>query len=61
MLFTDADAPATQKGRTVSVLLAQPLPEPFDYIAPEGMRAEPGDVVIAPLGPRSVLGVVWGE
>jgi len=61
MLFSEDEAPAAGKGRIVSVLLAQPLPEAFDYIAPEGMRAEPGDVVVAPLGPRHVLGVVWGE
>ncbi len=65
MLFSEDDAPEAPPrkpgNRVVSVLLAQPLPEAFDYIAPEGMRAEPGDVVIAPLGPRQVLGVVWAE
>lgn len=32
---------------------------PLDYRVPEGMRVEPGSVVIAPLGPRQVLGIVW--
>ncbi|HEU4651119.1 MAG TPA: DEAD/DEAH box helicase, partial [Croceibacterium sp.] len=32
---------------------------PLDYRVPEGMEVEPGSVVIAPLGPRQVLGIVW--
>ena len=39
--------------RIVSVLLPQPLPEPFDYELPEGMEAAPGSFVVAPLGPRA--------
>ncbi|MCJ2181188.1 primosomal protein N' [Novosphingobium sp. 1949] len=31
----------------------------LDYRVPEGMTLAPGSVVIAPLGPRQVLGVVW--
>ena len=31
----------------------------LDYRVPEGMAVEPGSIVIAPLGPRQVLGVVW--
>ncbi|MBT0669678.1 primosomal protein N' [Novosphingobium profundi] len=31
----------------------------LDYRVPEGMQVEPGSVVIAPLGPRQVLGIVW--
>ncbi|MEJ2459260.1 MAG: primosomal protein N' [Novosphingobium sp.] len=31
----------------------------LDYRVPEGMAIEYGSVVIAPLGPRQVLGVVW--
>ncbi|MFL0356102.1 primosomal protein N' [Erythrobacter sp. GH1-10] len=34
---------------------------PLDYSVPEGMRVEPGSVVIAPLGPRTVTGIVWDE
>ena len=34
---------------------------PLDYSVPEEMRVEPGSVVIAPLGPRTVTGIVWDE
>jgi primosomal protein N' (replication factor Y) len=47
--------------RIVSVLLPQPLPEPFDYELPEGMEAGIGSFVVVPLGPREVIGVVWAE
>ncbi|OYW16138.1 MAG: primosomal protein N' [Novosphingobium sp. 12-64-8] len=32
---------------------------PLDYRVPEGMAVEPGSVVVAPLGPRQIIGVVW--
>ena len=32
---------------------------PLDYRVPEGMTVEPGSIVIAPLGPRQLVGVVW--
>jgi primosomal protein N' (replication factor Y) len=32
---------------------------PLDYRVPEGMTVEPGSIVIAPLGPRQLLGVAW--
>ncbi|MBC2662139.1 primosomal protein N' [Novosphingobium flavum] len=32
---------------------------PLDYRVSPGMAVEPGSVVIAPLGPRQVLGIVW--
>jgi len=32
---------------------------PLDYRVPEGMSAPPGTVVVAPLGPRQIIGVVW--
>jgi len=31
----------------------------LDYRVPEGMTVEPGSVVVAPLGPRQIVGVVW--
>lgn len=40
------------------MLLPLPLPEPFDYLIPDGMEAAVGDHVCVPLGPRSVRGVV---
>ncbi len=45
--------------RIVSVLLPQPLPEAFDYALPEGVEVAPGSFVVAPLGPREMVGVVW--
>lgn len=32
---------------------------PLDYSVPDGMKVVPGHVVIAPLGPRTVTGIVW--
>src|SRR5437762_7250164 len=32
---------------------------PLDYRVPDGMDIEPGSVVVAPLGPRQLLGVAW--
>ena len=32
---------------------------PLDYRVPDGMVVEPGSVVLAPLGPRQIIGVVW--
>jgi primosomal protein N' (replication factor Y) len=32
---------------------------PLDYRVPEGMAVEPGSVVVVPLGPRQLIGVVW--
>src|SRR4051795_9437945 len=32
---------------------------PLDYRVPEGMGVEPGSIVVAPLGPRQLLGVAW--
>ncbi|MCL6740533.1 primosomal protein N' [Sphingomonas sp. RB56-2] len=32
---------------------------PLDYRVPDGMTVEPGSVVVAPLGPRQLIGVVW--
>ena len=46
-------------GDLISVLTAQPLGRPLDYRAPEG-GCHLGAFVEVPLGPRKVLGVVWG-
>ncbi|MGH6783096.1 MAG: DEAD/DEAH box helicase, partial [Sphingomicrobium sp.] len=32
---------------------------PLDYSVPDGIAVEPGSVVVAPLGPRQLLGVAW--
>jgi primosomal protein N' (replication factor Y) len=46
--------------RVAQVLLPLPLPEAFDYAAPEGLDLAVGDQVAAPLGPRMARGVVVG-
>ena len=33
----------------------------LDYRLPQGMQVEPGSVVIGPLGPRQITGIVWEE
>jgi len=48
------------EGDLVGVLTAQPLDRVLDYKAPEGGLFM-GAFVEVPLGPRKVLGVVWGE
>ncbi|MBX3566019.1 MAG: primosomal protein N' [Sphingomonas sp.] len=32
---------------------------PLDYRVPQGMQVKPGSIVVAPLGPRQLAGVVW--
>ena len=32
---------------------------PLDYRVPEGMDVRPGSIVVAPLGPRQIVGIVW--
>ncbi|WP_448190126.1 primosomal protein N' [Azospirillum sp. sgz301742] len=66
-----SSAPADLLGHTVpsqtagevrvSVLLPLPLREAYDYRVPPGLALQPGDYVEVPLGPRRVIGVVWGE
>ncbi len=46
-------------GTPVAVLTTQPLDRTLDYLAPEG-GVEDGAFVEVPLGPRLILGVVWG-
>ena len=48
------------EGDLVSVLTAQPIDRALDYKAPEGGCFQ-GAFVEVPLGPRKVLGVVWGK
>ncbi|MAN60505.1 MAG: primosomal protein N', partial [Parvibaculum sp.] len=57
-LFNDE---APQKQRVVSVLLPLGIPGPYDYSVPDTLSVGTGDYVTVPLGPREVLGVVWGE
>ena len=41
------------------VLLLNAALGPLDYRVPDGMAVVPGSIVIAPLGPRQLIGVVW--
>ena len=41
------------------VLLLNPALGPLDYRVPHGMSVSPGSIVLAPLGPRQLAGVVW--
>ncbi|HEY5723910.1 MAG TPA: primosomal protein N' [Allosphingosinicella sp.] len=43
----------------VRILLLNSALGPLDYRVPEGMPVEPGSIVLAPLGPRQLTGVVW--
>ncbi|WBU61942.1 primosomal protein N' [Paracoccus albus] len=47
------------QGARIGVLTTEPVGL-LDYLAPEG-GAEDGQIVICPLGPRRVMGVVWGK
>jgi primosomal protein N' (replication factor Y) (superfamily II helicase) len=44
---------------TVPVLVPVAVDRPYTYAVPEGMSLARGDVVMVPLGPRTVIGVVW--
>lgn len=48
------------QGALVAVLTTEPLDRPLDYKSPEG-GCRLGDFVQVPLGPRKVLGCVWGK
>lgn len=49
-----------EAGELVAVLTTEPLGRVLDYKAPEGGCGD-GDFVEVPLGPRKVIGVVWGK
>lgn len=51
---------ALRRSMTIArILFPLPLPEPFDYLVPDGMGVEVGAYVQAPLGKLSRTGVVW--
>lgn len=47
------------QGARIGVVTAEPLDRVLDYLAPEG-GCHLGSFIEVPLGPRRVLGVVWG-
>ncbi len=57
--MTDEPRDFFEAGALVGVLTTQPLDRVLDYKAPEG-GCWMGAFVEVPLGPRKVLGVVWG-
>lgn len=48
-----------EAGNRVRVLLLNAALGPLDYRVPDGMSVEAGSIVMAPLGPRKLPGVVW--
>ncbi len=54
--FSPRGAKTMKRARVVTLNAAL---GPLDYRVPDGMRVEPGSVVVAPLGPRQLIGVAW--
>ncbi|HTG37695.1 primosomal protein N' [Sphingomonas sp.] len=46
-------------GQRSRVIVMNSALGPLDYRVPAGMAVEPGSIVVAPLGPRQLLGVAW--
>ncbi len=60
--FAVLDSPAERapaRPHTVNVVLPVVLDRAYTYAVPDGMDVVPGDVVVAPFGPRLMIGVVW--
>ncbi|WP_022728483.1 primosomal protein N' [Fodinicurvata sediminis] len=55
------DAPVIAGGTVVAVLLPLPLDQPYSYLLPDGLSAQPGAIVEVPLGQRRLPGVIWQE
>lgn len=47
--------------RRVRLLVLNAALGPLDYTVPDGAQVVPGNVVVAPLGPRKVTGIVWDK
>ena len=52
--------PENAQGQRATVMLPLPLNRAYDYELPPGIIAKRGMLVRAPLGPRRLVGVVWG-
>ncbi|WP_353229252.1 primosomal protein N' [Novosphingobium sp.] len=50
---------ANTQSKTCRCLVFNPGLDVLDYRVPAGMTVEPGSVVVAPLGPRQIIGIVW--
>ncbi|QQN73673.1 primosomal protein N' [Croceicoccus sp. YJ47] len=53
-----SETPPAGRAR-VRLLVMNAALGPLDYTVPPSLDVEPGSVVIAPLGPRQVTGIVW--
>jgi primosomal protein N' (replication factor Y) len=49
-----------EPGDIVAVMVGVAVEGPYSYHVPEGRSVTRGSIVAVPLGPRAVLGVVWG-
>src|ERR1700743_1671109 len=59
--MTDAALKSGSAFPRAGVLLPLPLTGPYDYKLPSGTEVARGLLVVAPLGSRESLGVVWGD
>jgi primosomal protein N' (replication factor Y) (superfamily II helicase) len=50
-----------KSGKRVRVVLLTQVIGPLDYRLPDWMEAGPGSVVVVPLGPRKMIGVIWDD
>ncbi len=57
----DSGASSNTPASVVAVLLPLPLAGAYDYAVPADLAVAEGDFVVVPLGPRQVIGVVWGD
>lgn len=52
---------APQALKRIRVVPLSAAPSPLDYSVPPEMALAPGDLVRCPLGPRTIVGVVWDD
>ena len=55
------NAAKTSSASRCRCLVVNPGLEVLDYRVPAGAQVQPGSVVLAPLGPRQIVGIVWDE
>ncbi len=55
------NAAKTSSASRCRCLVFNPGLEVLDYRVPAGAQVQPGSVVLAPLGPRQIVGIVWDK
>ena len=55
------NAAKTSSASRCRCLVFNPGLEVLDYRVPAGAQVQPGSVVLAPLGPRQIVGIVWDD